>query len=155
MQLSVFPKAEAGRPCPGDRVVPPCSLGLSVISQQYFSLRTNQPLATSEQYFSLRTNQHQPSATSQTNRLGRLRLVGFLDSTVAARGPRRAHRAPHTLLALPREWGPHELVATSPRQFDDVELPLPFIFSPISPPQKRRFVFLVGPGSSLIYFSSL
>jgi hypothetical protein len=47
----------------------PCSLGLSVTSQQYFSLRTNQLLATSQQYFSLRTNQHQPSATSQTNRL--------------------------------------------------------------------------------------
>jgi hypothetical protein len=37
--------------------------------QQYFSLRTNQPPATSQQYFSLRTNQHQPSATSQTNRV--------------------------------------------------------------------------------------
>jgi hypothetical protein len=47
----------------------PCSLGLSATSQQYFSLRTNQPPATSQQYFSLRTNQHQPSATSQTNRL--------------------------------------------------------------------------------------
>jgi hypothetical protein len=32
-------------------------------------LRTNQPPATSQQYFSLRTNQHQPSATSQPNRL--------------------------------------------------------------------------------------
>jgi hypothetical protein len=47
----------------------PCSFGLSATSQQYFSLRTNQPPATSQQYFSLRTNQHQPSATSQTNRL--------------------------------------------------------------------------------------
>jgi hypothetical protein len=45
------------------------SLGLSATSQQYFSLTTNQPPATSQQYFSLRTNQHQPSATSQTNRL--------------------------------------------------------------------------------------
>jgi hypothetical protein len=44
-------------------------LGLSATSQQYFSLRTNQPPATSQQYFSLRTNQHQPSTTSQTNRL--------------------------------------------------------------------------------------
>jgi hypothetical protein len=43
---------------------------LLVTSQQYFSLRTNQPLATSQQYSSLRTNQHQPSATSQPNRLG-------------------------------------------------------------------------------------
>jgi hypothetical protein len=40
-----------------------------VTSQQYFSFRTNQPPATSQQYFSLGTNQHQPSATSQTNRL--------------------------------------------------------------------------------------
>jgi hypothetical protein len=47
----------------------PCSFGLSAISQQYFSLRTKQPSATSQQYFSLKTNQHQPSATSQTNRL--------------------------------------------------------------------------------------
>jgi hypothetical protein len=46
-----------------------CSFGLSATSQQYFSLRTNQPSAISQQYFSLRTNQHQPSATSQTNRL--------------------------------------------------------------------------------------
>jgi hypothetical protein len=47
----------------------PCSLGLSAISQQYFSLTTNQPPATSQQYSSLRTNQHQPSATSQPNTL--------------------------------------------------------------------------------------
>jgi hypothetical protein len=33
----------------------PCSLSLSATSQQYFSLRTNQPPATSQQYFSLRT----------------------------------------------------------------------------------------------------
>jgi hypothetical protein len=46
-----------------------CSLGLSAISQQYFSLRTNQPPPTNQQYSSLRTNQHQPSATSQPNRL--------------------------------------------------------------------------------------
>jgi hypothetical protein len=46
-----------------------CSLGLSATCQQYFSLRTNQPPTISQQYFSLRTNQHQPSATSQTNRL--------------------------------------------------------------------------------------
>jgi hypothetical protein len=43
-----------------------CSLGLSATSQQYFSLRTNQPPATSQQYSSLRTNQS--SATSQPNR---------------------------------------------------------------------------------------
>jgi hypothetical protein len=40
-----------------------------LISQQYFSLRTNQLPATSQQHFSFRTNQHQPSATSQTNSL--------------------------------------------------------------------------------------
>jgi hypothetical protein len=39
----------------------PCSLGLSATSQQYFSLRPNQPPATSQQYYSLRTNQHQPT----------------------------------------------------------------------------------------------
>jgi hypothetical protein len=38
----------------------PCLFGLSPTSQQYFSLGTNQPLATNQQYFSLRTNQHQP-----------------------------------------------------------------------------------------------
>jgi hypothetical protein len=45
------------------------SIGLSATSQQYFSLRTNQPPATSQQYSSLRTNQHQPLATSQPNKL--------------------------------------------------------------------------------------
>jgi hypothetical protein len=45
------------------------SLGLSATSQQYFSLRTNQPPATIQQYSSVRTNQHQPSVTSQPNRL--------------------------------------------------------------------------------------
>jgi hypothetical protein len=38
-------------------------------SAVFFFLGTNQPSATSQQYFSLRTNQHQPSATSQPNRL--------------------------------------------------------------------------------------
>jgi hypothetical protein len=38
------------------------------ISSTFF-LRTNQPTTISQQYFSLRTNQHQPLATSQTNRL--------------------------------------------------------------------------------------
>jgi hypothetical protein len=47
----------------------PCSLGLLATSQQYFSLRPNQPPTTNQQYFSLRTNQHQPSTTSQTDRL--------------------------------------------------------------------------------------
>jgi hypothetical protein len=54
----------------------PCSLGLSATSQQYFSLRTNQPPATSQQYFSLRTNQHLPSATSQKNRLKKAKRQG-------------------------------------------------------------------------------
>jgi hypothetical protein len=57
-----------------------CSFGLSATSQQYFSLRTNQPPAISQQYFSLRTNQHQPTATSQTNRLSELKaklLISF------------------------------------------------------------------------------
>jgi hypothetical protein len=45
------------------------ALRLSANSQQYFSLTINQPPATSQQYFSLRINQHQPSTTSQTNRL--------------------------------------------------------------------------------------
>jgi hypothetical protein len=44
----------------------PSSFGLSATNQQYFSLRTNQPPATS-QYFALRTYQHQPPAASQTN----------------------------------------------------------------------------------------
>jgi hypothetical protein len=44
---------------------PTYALFVWLISQQYFSLRTNQPPATSQQYFSLTTNQHQPSATSQ------------------------------------------------------------------------------------------
>jgi hypothetical protein len=46
-----------------------CSFGLSATSQQYFSLRTNQPPVTSQQYSSLRRDQHKPSATSQPNRL--------------------------------------------------------------------------------------
>jgi hypothetical protein len=44
-----------------------CSFGLSATSQQYFSLRTNQPPTITQQYFSLRTYQHQPSTTGQTN----------------------------------------------------------------------------------------
>jgi hypothetical protein len=59
----------------GQRSRTPRSFSLSATSQQYFSLRTNQPLATRQQYFSLRTNQHQPSATSQTNRLERFEKV--------------------------------------------------------------------------------
>jgi hypothetical protein len=55
-----------------------CSLGLSATSQQYFSLGTNQPPTTSQQYSSLRTNQHQPSPTSQPNRL--VIIVGVFDT---------------------------------------------------------------------------
>jgi hypothetical protein len=61
-----------------------CSFGLSATSQQYFSLRTNQPPAISQQYFSLRTNQHQPTATSQTNRL----LICYIHVRVALALPR-------------------------------------------------------------------
>jgi hypothetical protein len=42
----------------------PCSLGLSATSQQYFSLRTNQPPATSQQYFlskQISTSHQQPA----------------------------------------------------------------------------------------------
>jgi hypothetical protein len=49
-----------------------------LISQQYFSLRTNQPPATSQQYSSLRTNQHQPSATRQPNRLQMKDRIDFV-----------------------------------------------------------------------------
>jgi hypothetical protein len=63
-----------------------CSFGLLATSQQYFSLRTNQPPAISQQYFSLRTNRHQPSATSQTNRLS---ILGFASCLVAKACKRR------------------------------------------------------------------
>jgi hypothetical protein len=46
-----------------------CSLGLSATSQQYFSLRTNQPPATSQQYLSLRTS-HQPNEQAAEWRRG-------------------------------------------------------------------------------------
>jgi hypothetical protein len=59
-----------------DCILSDCSLGSSATSQQYFSLRINQPSATSQQYFSLRINQHQPSDTSQTNRLCVAPLAG-------------------------------------------------------------------------------
>jgi hypothetical protein len=44
-----------------------CSLGFMAYQPPVSS--TFLSPATSQQYFSLRTNQHQPSATSQTNRL--------------------------------------------------------------------------------------
>jgi hypothetical protein len=50
-----------------------CSFGLSATSQQYFSLRTNQPPATSQQYFSLTANQHQPPA-KRTGCIGSLNV---------------------------------------------------------------------------------
>jgi hypothetical protein len=62
----------------GEQRLTRCSFGLSATSQQYFSLRTNQPPAISQKYFSLRTNQHQPSATSQTNRPLRLSALVVL-----------------------------------------------------------------------------
>jgi hypothetical protein len=52
--------AESGKKIVGstlhDRLYSPCSFGLWATSQQYFSLRTNQPPATSQLYFFLRTN---------------------------------------------------------------------------------------------------
>jgi hypothetical protein len=78
----------------------PCSLGLSAISQQYFSLRTNQPPTTSQQYSSLRTNQHQPPATSQPNRL-------WLGAASAAVGV----RARHLVGRLHRCRGSHDLAS--------------------------------------------
>jgi hypothetical protein len=68
LPMSLTPKTEVSHLIESGLRVP-SSFGLSGTSQQYFSLRTNQPPATSQQYFSLTTNQHQPSATSQTNRL--------------------------------------------------------------------------------------
>jgi hypothetical protein len=44
-----------------------------LISHQPAVLFSQNKPATSQQYFSLRTNQHQPSATSQTNRLEMVR----------------------------------------------------------------------------------
>jgi hypothetical protein len=43
---------------------PACSFGLSATSQQYFSLRTNQPPTIGQQYFLLRkiSTSHQPPA---------------------------------------------------------------------------------------------
>jgi hypothetical protein len=41
------------------------ALSVWLISQQHFSLTTNQPPATSQQYSSLGTNQHQPSVTNK------------------------------------------------------------------------------------------
>jgi hypothetical protein len=74
MTLLIKSTPTCDRPLVKDMVKPhwnpaPCSFGLSATSQQYFSLRINQPSTTSQQYFSLRTNQHQPPANSQTNRL--------------------------------------------------------------------------------------
>jgi hypothetical protein len=42
------------------------SFGLSATSQQYFSLRTNQPPATSQQYF-LSQNKSAPTISHQPN----------------------------------------------------------------------------------------
>jgi hypothetical protein len=39
----------------------PCSLGLSATSQQYFSLRTNQPLATSQNQPAVLFSQNKPA----------------------------------------------------------------------------------------------
>jgi hypothetical protein len=73
----------------------PCSIGLSATSQQYFSLKTNQPPATSHQYLSLRTNQHQPSVTSKTNRLLIFSFCQLQGLKTAENGPRRANTNLH------------------------------------------------------------
>jgi hypothetical protein len=53
-----------------DCIPPACSLGLSATSQQYFSLRTNQPPATSRNQPAVMFSQNKPApATSQPNRL--------------------------------------------------------------------------------------
>jgi hypothetical protein len=60
-QLPSFP-----RPSTSYVAHPPCSLGLSATSQQYFSLRTNQPPATSQQNFS----QNKPAPAISHQRTG-------------------------------------------------------------------------------------
>jgi hypothetical protein len=57
-------------------------------SSTFLSERTShqQPVATRQQYSSLRTNQHQPSATSQPNRL---KICGSRVGTQAGAGSRR------------------------------------------------------------------
>jgi hypothetical protein len=71
LRLTLLQQSEEGQPTPEvaaiGKELKACSLFAWLISHQ--PVTTNQPPATSQQYFSLRTNQHQPSATSQTNRL--------------------------------------------------------------------------------------
>jgi hypothetical protein len=75
-----------GRPClqpPRIYSVPPCSFGLSATSQQYFSLRTNQPSPTNQQYF---FSQNKPApATSRKTCSDLLPLP--LRHLACARGP--------------------------------------------------------------------
>jgi hypothetical protein len=71
------------------RELSPCSFGLSATSQQYFSLRTNQPSAISQQYFSLRTNQHQPSATEQAAHRSLQKASPSRATATTPVGPRR------------------------------------------------------------------
>jgi hypothetical protein len=52
----------------------PCSLGLSATRQHYFSLRTNQPPATSQQYFSFRPA---PTISNQPNQQAVCWVLGF------------------------------------------------------------------------------
>jgi hypothetical protein len=82
LHLFVASGRSASYACRLGRSASPCSLGLSATSQQYFSLTSNQPPATSQHYSSLRTNQHQPSATSQPNRLCFLPWKKEYDSNV-------------------------------------------------------------------------
>jgi hypothetical protein len=53
----------------------PCSLALSATSQQYFSLRTNQPPTTSNQPALLFSQNKPAPATGQPNRLQQCRVV--------------------------------------------------------------------------------
>jgi hypothetical protein len=66
----------------------PCSFGLSATSQQYFSLRTNQPRTTSQQYSSLRTNQPPANRTGHTPHPQALKLLRILSSWVGFSLPR-------------------------------------------------------------------
>jgi hypothetical protein len=80
-----------GRTCA--RFRRPVRFDLSATSQQYFSLRTNQPPTISQQYFSLRTNQHQPPAKRTGRVLWDHKATHVLDSRDGSmpRGPQGRH----------------------------------------------------------------
>jgi hypothetical protein len=73
-----------------------------------FSLRTNQPPVISQQYFPLTTNQHQPSATSQTNKLIMISICSLtLNRACLHRGTNQQARyqQPLVIQAAKREVG--------------------------------------------------